>query len=61
MAGGLPESYGEVLRNLTATIAEGRGARPNNVVLSVTGKVPTTFAEFAKREAKAWMRRAQTE
>ena len=55
VASGIPESYGEVLRNLTATIAEGRGARPNDVVLSVTGKVPTTFANFARREAKAWM------
>lgn len=51
---GVPAQYGEVLRTLTETIASGRGSRPNNDVLTATGKAPTRFAEFATKAAAAW-------
>jgi len=51
---GVPAEYGEVLRTLTETIASGRGSRPNNDVLTATGKAPTSFAEFATKAAAAW-------
>ncbi|WJM85828.1 NAD(P)H-binding protein [Dickeya chrysanthemi] len=51
---GVPAEYGEVLRLLTETIASGRGSRPNNDVLTVTGKAPISFAEFAAKTAAAW-------
>jgi uncharacterized protein YbjT (DUF2867 family) len=51
---GIPEAYGDVLRMLTSTIANGLGSRPNDDVLTVTGVEPITFAEFAARTAEAW-------
>jgi hypothetical protein len=54
LATGVPPEYGQVLRRLTGTVASGNGARPNNVVTEVTGREPTTFAEFAERNAAAW-------
>lgn len=52
--GGVPTEYGEVLRALTATIADGAGARPNGDVLEVTGSAPQDFAGFAARTVGAW-------
>lgn len=51
---GVPAEYGEVLRLLTETIASGRGSRPNNDVLTATGKAPISFVEFAEKTAAAW-------
>lgn len=51
---GVPAQYGEMLRMLTATIASGQGSRPEGTVEKVTGVAPTTFAEFARRTARAW-------
>jgi hypothetical protein len=51
---GVPAEYGDVLRTLTATIAEGQGSRPNTDVLAVTGRPPRSFAEFAVQTAAAW-------
>jgi hypothetical protein len=51
---GVPAEYGEVLRMLTETIANGHGSRPNGDVLAVTGKEPIGFAEFAAETAPAW-------
>jgi uncharacterized protein YbjT (DUF2867 family) len=51
---GVPAEYGEVLRTLTETIASGRGSRPNNDVLTATGKAPSSFADFAAETAAAW-------
>jgi len=51
---GVPAEYGEVLRTLTETIASGRGSRPNNDVLTATGKAPTRFADFTAATAAAW-------
>lgn len=51
---GVPADYGEVLRTLSETIASGRGSRPNNDVLTATGKAPTRFADFAAQTAAVW-------
>ena len=51
---GVPSEYGAVLRTLTETIADGRGAQPNDDVLAVTGAAPIGFADFAAKTAPAW-------
>ena len=55
IAAGVPADYGEVLRALTETIASGHGSRPNNDVQNVTGAPPVSFADFARRTARAWV------
>jgi len=54
VAAGVPAEYGEMLRMLTETIASGMGSRPNDTVQQVTGAPPITFADFARRTARAW-------
>ena len=54
-AGVVPAEYGIVLNWLTATIATGHGSRPNDDVRKVTGSPPTTFADYARRNARAWV------
>jgi uncharacterized protein YbjT (DUF2867 family) len=51
---GVPAEYGEVLRTLTETMANGRGAQPNGDVLAATGAAPVSFADFAAKTAPAW-------
>jgi len=51
---GVPAEYGEVLRTLTETIANGRGSRPNDDVLAATSAAPISFADFAAKTAPAW-------
>jgi len=51
---GVPGTYGEVLRTLTETIADGRGSQPNGDVLAATGAAPVSFADFAAKAAPAW-------
>jgi uncharacterized protein YbjT (DUF2867 family) len=53
-AGVVPAEYGVMLNWLTAAIASGHGSRPNDDVLRVTGSPPASFAEFARRNARAW-------
>jgi uncharacterized protein YbjT (DUF2867 family) len=55
IAAGVPAEYGEVLRMLTETVASGHGSRPNNDVQDVTGTAPASFADFARRTARAWV------
>jgi hypothetical protein len=55
-AGAVPPGYGVMLNWLTATIASGRGSRPNDDVRRVTGSPPASFADFAHRHARAWAR-----
>jgi hypothetical protein len=43
-----------MLRFLTETVASGAGSTPNNDVERVTGAPPTSFADFARRNAVAW-------
>jgi uncharacterized protein YbjT (DUF2867 family) len=54
VASGIPAEYGEVVRTLTATVASGDGAQPNDDILTVTGSAPISFAEFAARTTAAW-------
>jgi uncharacterized protein YbjT (DUF2867 family) len=51
---GVPAEYGEVLRLLTETVANGHGSRPNDDVLVATGTAPTRFEEFGVNTASAW-------
>jgi uncharacterized protein YbjT (DUF2867 family) len=53
-AGAVPPGYRVMLNWLTATIASGRGSRPNDDVAAVTGSPPASFADFAHRNARAW-------
>lgn len=51
---GVPSGYGDVLRTLTQTIADGHGSRPNEDVLTVSGQPPIHFEKFAAQTAGAW-------
>jgi uncharacterized protein YbjT (DUF2867 family) len=51
---GVPAGYAAKLRILTETIASGIGARPNDDVERVTGRPPTSFADFARSVKQAW-------
>ena len=53
-AAGVPSEYGDVLRALTETIANGHGSRPNDDVLTVTGTPPLPVKDFAARTASEW-------
>ena len=44
----------DLLRTLTETIADGRGAQPNDDVLTATGAAPISFAAFAAKTARVW-------
>ena len=55
-AGLVPGDYAVMLRWLTETISSGNGSRPNDDIEKVTGRPPTTFLEFARRNAAAWTR-----
>ena len=54
IANGVPSEYGAVLRQLTETIANGHGSRPNGIVQKITGTPPRTFRSFAHNNANAW-------
>jgi uncharacterized protein YbjT (DUF2867 family) len=54
IAKGVPPEYGAVLRQLTETIANGHGSRPNGTVEKITGTPPRTFRSFAHHNANAW-------
>ncbi|MDR3439034.1 NmrA family NAD(P)-binding protein [Telmatospirillum sp.] len=59
VAGGfVPAVYAVMLRWLTGTIIAGNGSRPNDDVEWVTGRPATSFREFARRSAAAWMPKA---
>ena len=53
-AAGVPSEYGDVLRALTETIANGHGSRPNDDVLTGTGTPPIPLKDFAARAASEW-------
>jgi uncharacterized protein YbjT (DUF2867 family) len=54
IANGVPAAYGAVLRQLTETVANGHGSRPNGVVEEIIGRAPQTFRDFAHKNADAW-------
>jgi uncharacterized protein YbjT (DUF2867 family) len=53
-AGFVPADYAVVLRWLTGAIRTGNGPTPNEDVEKVTGRPPTTFRDFARRNAHVW-------
>jgi uncharacterized protein YbjT (DUF2867 family) len=54
-AGFVPADYAVMLRWLTGAIISGNGSKPNDDIVKVTGRPPTTFLDFARRSAHAWM------
>lgn len=54
IANGIPREYGAVLSQLTETVANGHGSRPNGIVETITGAPPRTFRLFAHHNANAW-------
>lgn len=54
IANGIPSEYEPVLRQLTETVANGHGSRPNGTVQRITGIPPRTFRNFAHKNANAW-------
>jgi uncharacterized protein YbjT (DUF2867 family) len=53
-AGLVPADYAVMLRWLAGTISSGNGSRPNDDIEKVTGRPPTTFQDFARRNAHVW-------
>ncbi|WP_406510382.1 NmrA family NAD(P)-binding protein [Streptomyces sp. NBC_00212] len=53
-AGVVPADYAVLLRWLTGTLSSGDGSTSNADVERVTGRPPTAFLDFARREAHAW-------
>ena len=53
-AGIVPADYAVMLRWLTGTISSGNGSTPNHDVERVTGRPPTAFLDFARRNAHVW-------
>ena len=54
VAAGVALDYTKMLRLLTSTVASGNGSRPNDDVLTVTGRSPISFADFAVEAVPAW-------
>ena len=54
VAGLVPADYAVMLRWLTGAIVSGAGSTPNDDIEKVTGRPPTTFDDFARRNAGAW-------
>ena len=57
IAAGLPAGYAVVLRWLTGAIIAGDGSVPTGDVETVTGRPPSSFEAFARRNAAAWTAR----
>jgi uncharacterized protein YbjT (DUF2867 family) len=55
VAAGVPADYAVMLRWLTGAIIAGHGSVPADDIEKVTGRKPTTFREFAERNASAWV------
>ncbi|MFI6625782.1 NmrA family NAD(P)-binding protein [Streptomyces sp. NPDC050528] len=53
-AGVVPADYAVMLGWLTGAIISGNGSTPNDDIEKVTGRAPTAFADFARRNAGAW-------
>ncbi|WP_409060544.1 NmrA family NAD(P)-binding protein [Streptomyces sp. SYP-A7185] len=55
VAGGLPEAFARVLADMDDGIAHGSEDRVDPAVERITGRAPRGFAEFAARNAAAWV------
>ncbi|MDH6215420.1 NmrA family NAD(P)-binding protein [Streptomyces pseudovenezuelae] len=53
-AGLVPADYAVMLRWLTGGIISGNGSTPNDDIEKVTGQLPSTFHDFARRNVRAW-------
>ena len=53
-AGFVPADSAAMLRWLTETIISGNGSQPTDDIEKVTGRLPITFQDFARRNALAW-------
>ena len=51
----VPADYAVMLRWLTGAIVSGNGSTPNDDIEKVTGRAPSTFDDFARRNAGAWV------
>jgi uncharacterized protein YbjT (DUF2867 family) len=56
LGAGMPAEYAAMVLGDQEAVREGAGARVTNVVERVTGRTPTTFADYAARAARAWAR-----
>ena len=54
LAAGVPADYAVMLRWLTGEVIAGNGSKPTDDIERVTGRPPTTFNEFAQRNAQVW-------
>ncbi|MFD4556053.1 hypothetical protein ACFWP5_17340 [Streptomyces sp. NPDC058469] len=54
-AGVVPADYAVMLRRLTGSIVSGDGSTPKDDIEKVTGRPPTAFHDFARRNAGAWV------
>jgi hypothetical protein len=52
--GFVPADCAVMLRWLTGTIISGNGSQPTDDSEKVTGRLPITFQDFARRNAPAW-------
>lgn len=52
---GMPEEYARALASMDMMIENGSEAKLNDVVLSVTGKKPKSFREFAQENRDVWL------
>lgn len=52
---GMPDEYAKALAGMDAFVKDGQEAKLNDVVLSVTGKKPKTFREFAEENKSVWI------
>lgn len=57
-AGFVPADYAVMLRWLTGTIIAGNGSRPSSDIEKVTGRPATSFKDFARQNATAWIPQA---
>ncbi|WP_328916865.1 MULTISPECIES: NmrA family NAD(P)-binding protein [unclassified Streptomyces] len=54
LAAGVPADYAVMLRWLTGAVIAGDGSKPTDDIEQVTGRPPTSFREFAERNAHVW-------
>jgi hypothetical protein len=53
-AGFAPTEYAVMLRRRTGTSISGRGSRSNDEIAKISGRLPISFQDLARRTAYAW-------
>jgi festuclavine dehydrogenase len=51
---GIPKQYAKILATLDIAVTQGIENRLNDVVLNMTGRLPTSFAKFVMENKAAW-------